>query len=99
MDGTEITATRTAVASGVCVRCWAPAGWCTAAIVGCGVQAGRHLRVLRSTPGVSVRACDPHPERVTALEGIEAAPNPRDAVRGADIVITTALCPSSGTRN
>ncbi len=36
MDGAEITAARTAAASGVCVRRWAPEGWRVAAIVGCG---------------------------------------------------------------
>src|SRR5918992_5496000 len=36
MDAAEITAARTAAATGVCVRRWAPDGWGRAAIVGCG---------------------------------------------------------------
>src|SRR5918992_3365994 len=36
LDAAEITAARTAAASGVCVRRWAPEGWGRAAIVGCG---------------------------------------------------------------
>ena len=38
MDAAEITAARTAAASGVCIRHWAPEGWSRAAIVGCGEQ-------------------------------------------------------------
>src|SRR3954469_8096809 len=34
MDAAEITAVRTAAASGACVRRWAPAGWSRAAILG-----------------------------------------------------------------
>ena len=70
MDGAEITAARTAAASGVCVRRWAPKGWEEAAILGCGEQGRHHARVLSAlNPEVRIRAFDPHPERVAELEG------------------------------
>ncbi len=94
MDAAEITAARTAAASGVCVRRWAPVDWRTAAVIGCGVQAAHHVRVLRLlNPDVVVRGYDPHPERVAALDGVEVATGPREAVRDSDVVITT--CPMS----
>ncbi len=92
LDGAEITAARTAAASGVCVRRWAPSGWRTAAVVGCGEQGRFHARLLRAlNPGVRVRAYDPHPERVRELGGdVEAAASEADAVVGADVVVTSA---------
>jgi alanine dehydrogenase len=57
MDGAEITAARTAAASGVCVRRWAPDGWGEAAILGCGAQGRYHARVLSAlNPEVRIRA-------------------------------------------
>jgi ornithine cyclodeaminase/alanine dehydrogenase len=90
MDGAEITAARTAAASGVCIRCWAPEGWKEAAILGCGEQGRFHARLLTElNPDVRIRAFDPHPERVARLEGdVEAAPGPQEAVAGADVVIS-----------
>ena len=44
MDAAEITAARTAAASGACIRHWAPAGWTRAAIIGCGEQGRYHAR-------------------------------------------------------
>jgi ornithine cyclodeaminase/alanine dehydrogenase-like protein (mu-crystallin family) len=90
MDGGEITAVRTAAASGVCVRRWAPEGWHRAAILGCGEQGRFHAAVLRAlNPEVEIAAYDPHPERVAQLgERVELAPDPRDAVEGADVVVT-----------
>ena len=92
MDGAEITAARTAAASGVCVRRWAPAGWRQAAILGCGEQGVFHARLLRAlNPDVAIRAYDPNPERVERLgEEVEAASDERDAVAGADVVVTAA---------
>src|SRR6185312_4799097 len=55
MDAAEITAVRTAAASGACVRRWAPDGWSRAAILGFGEQGRFHLEVLRSlNPGADV---------------------------------------------
>jgi alanine dehydrogenase len=90
MDGAEITAARTAAASGVCVRRFAPAGWRRAAILGCGEQGRFHATLLRALqPEVRIRAWDPHPERIERLgEGVEAAADWEDAVAGAEVVVT-----------
>ena len=90
MDGAEITAARTAAASGVCVRRFAPDGWRRAAILGCGEQGRFHARLLRALePDVRISAWDPHPERVQLLgEDVEAADRWEDAVAGAEVVVT-----------
>ena len=90
MDGAEITAARTAAASGVCVRRFAPEGWRSAAILGCGEQGQFHAGLLRALePDVRIRAWDPHPERIERLgEEVEAADGWEDAVAGADVVVT-----------
>ena len=90
MDGAEITAARTAAASGVCVRRFAPEGWSRAAILGCGEQGLFHARLLHAlNPSVSIRAWDPHPERVERLgDLVEAAAGWEDALAGAEVVVT-----------
>jgi ornithine cyclodeaminase/alanine dehydrogenase len=90
MDGAEITAARTAAASGVCVRRWAPGGWSKAAILGCGEQGRFHAQVLSAlNPQVRIRAYDPHPERVEQLgEGVEPTGDPPDAVAGAEVIVS-----------
>jgi ornithine cyclodeaminase/alanine dehydrogenase-like protein (mu-crystallin family) len=90
MDGAEITAARTAAASGVCIRRFARDGWRVAAILGCGEQGRFHARLLAAlNPNVEIRAYDPHPERVAAMPApSEPAAGPREAVEGADVVVT-----------
>ncbi len=90
MDAGEITAARTAAASGVCIRRFAPAGWNRAAILGCGEQGRYHARVLNAlNPDVEIGAYDPHPERIEQLEGlVEAMDSARAAVENADLVIS-----------
>ncbi len=90
MDGAEITAARTAAASGVCVRRFAPEGWSRAAILGCGEQGLFHARLLHElNPQVVIRAWDPHPERVERLIGLaEPAPGWEDALVGAEVIVT-----------
>jgi alanine dehydrogenase len=90
MDGAEITAARTAAASGVCVRRWAPRSWSEAAILGCGEQGRFHARMLRAlNPALHVRAFDPHPDRIEQLDGpVDAAGGPRAAVTGAHVLVT-----------
>ena len=90
MDGAEITAARTAAASGVCVRRFAPSGWTKAAILGCGEQGRFHARVLSElNTGAHIRAYDPLSERIGTLEGnVTACSDPREAVEGAEVVVT-----------
>jgi ornithine cyclodeaminase/alanine dehydrogenase-like protein (mu-crystallin family) len=90
MDGAEITAARTAAASGVCARRFAPDGWSRAAILGCGEQGLFHARLLRAlNPEASIRAWDPHPERIERLGDLaEPAVGWEDALAGAEIVVT-----------
>ena len=90
MDGAEITAARTAAASGVCLRRFAPSGWRDAAILGCGEQGRFHARLLAAlNPEVRIRAYDPHLERVERLEGpVEAAAGWKEAVAGAEVVVS-----------
>jgi ornithine cyclodeaminase/alanine dehydrogenase-like protein (mu-crystallin family) len=92
MDAAEITAARTAAASGVCIRHWAPSGWRKAAIIGFGVQGERHARVVAAlNPEATIAVFDPHPERLPRLDGpVVAAADARAAVAEADVVITTA---------
>lgn len=92
MDCVEITAARTAAASGVCVRRWAPAGWKRAAILGCGEQGNYHADMLRAlNPTVEIIAYDPNPERADALRGrTETASTVEAAVADADVIISAA---------
>jgi alanine dehydrogenase len=91
LDAAEITAARTAAASGVCVRRWAPRGWSRAAILGCGEQGVFHADLLRVlNPSVRIRAYDPHPDRIERLGEVEPAASELEAVDGAEIVVTAA---------
>jgi ornithine cyclodeaminase/alanine dehydrogenase-like protein (mu-crystallin family) len=82
LDGAEITAARTAAASGACIRRWAPAGWRRAAVLGYGEQGRRHEHVLRAlNPEVEVAIYDPRP-------GVSTHADPRSAVAGAEVVVT-----------
>lgn len=90
MDAGEITAARTAAASGVCIRRWAPSGWSRAAIVGCGEQGRYHARVVNAlNPDAVIAAFDVHRDRIDEIEGnVEPAASNRAAVEGAEVVIT-----------
>lgn len=90
LDAAEITAARTAAASGVCIRRLASPGWGQAAILGCGEQGLYHAAVLRSlNSDVLIRAYDPDQARARALPGrVEVVSDPRDAVRRSEVVIT-----------
>lgn len=92
MDCVEITAARTAAASGVCVRRWAPKDWSRVAILGCGEQANYHADMLMAlNPNAHIVAYDPNPERADALRHrAEVAATPEQAVLDADIVISAA---------
>ena len=90
LDAAEITAARTAAASGACVRAFAPDGWHVAAVLGCGEQGRYHARVLRAlNPVAEIRGFDVVPERARSLcDGVVVMDDARAAVTGADVVVT-----------
>lgn len=85
-----ITAVRTAAASGVCIRRFAPSGWGRAAVLGCGEQGRFHATVIAALrPDVSIRAYDPDRERAATLHpAAEAVEGPKEAVERAEVVVT-----------
>jgi ornithine cyclodeaminase/alanine dehydrogenase len=92
MDAAEITAVRTAVASGVAIRHLAPAGWQRVAILGYGAQGRSHAEVVRTLrPDAEVVAWGPRLEG--PVEGVTVADDPRAAVAGADVVVTAGPMP------
>jgi len=104
LDAGPITAQRTAATSGVAIRAFAPGidgRPPRAALIGAGVQGGSHVPVLGHVlPGVELAIFDRDPDRAAALAdtargtaGIGAAQvaaSARDAVEGADVVVTAA---------
>ena len=104
LDAGPITAQRTAAISGVAMRAWAPAvpgRLARVALIGAGVQGGSHVPVIGHVlPGVDLAIYDPDPDRASALAatarttpGIAAAivaPSARDAVQGADVVVSAS---------
>jgi len=104
LDGGPITALRTAAISGVAIRRFAPVTGGRAhraALIGAGTQGRSHLAVLgRVLPGVALSLFDRHADRAAELaaaaeatDGIGSvaiAPGSREAVEGADIVVTAA---------
>lgn len=96
MDAGGITTVRTAVASGVAVRHLAHPGWRRVAILGYGTQGRAHAEVLRHLrPDAEIVAWGP---RLTGpVDGIEVAADPRSAVDGADVVVTSGPMPRQPT--
>ena len=104
LDAGPITAQRTAAISGVAIRAWAPpvAGRAPrAALIGAGVQGGSHVPVLGHVlPGVELSIFDTDPDRAARLaataretpgiRAAEVAASARDAVDGADVVVSAA---------
>lgn len=90
LDAAEITAARTAAASGACVQAFAPEGWSAVAVLGCGEQGRYHCEVLRAlAPECEIRAFDPVLERARDVcPGAIVVDDPRDAVADAAIVVT-----------
>jgi ornithine cyclodeaminase/alanine dehydrogenase-like protein (mu-crystallin family) len=102
MDGTYITATRTAAGSALATRLLAREDARVLAILGTGVQAHSHARLLpRVRPFEEVRVAGRDPERVEAFAqeiGGVAAESYEEAVRGADVVATTTHAPQPVVR-
>lgn len=90
LDAAEITAARTAAASGACVQAFANEGWSVVAVLGCGEQGRYHCEVLRAlNPDCEIRAYDPVTERARDVcPGALVMDDPRAAVAGADVVVT-----------
>ena len=92
MDGTLITAMRTAAGSASATRMLARSGSSTVAIVGGGVQAGAHVQALRAIGLTQFLAAgrDAGKTRAFAEEhSIDTAASVEEAVRAADVVCVT----------
>ena len=93
MDGTYITAMRTAAGSALATRLLAREEARVLAILGAGVQAWTHADALRrARPFVEIRVASRDPKRAAELAdtlGLEAAGSFEEAVRGADVVAAT----------
>jgi alanine dehydrogenase len=93
MDGTYITATRTAAGSALATRLLAREDSRVLAILGAGVQARTHADALRRVRRFDeVRVASRDANRAAALAddiGASAAPSFEEAVRGADVVAAT----------
>jgi len=93
MDGTYITATRTAAGSALATRLLAREDACVLALLGAGVQARTHadaLRRVRRFDEVRVASRDPQRAAAVAEEvGGIAVETFEEAVRGADVVAAT----------
>lgn len=90
MDGRLITELRTAAVSAVATRHLARPDASVLAILGSGVQARSHLEALRLVRDLrEVRVWSPRRARAFAEEhGVLAAASAREAVEGADVVLT-----------
>jgi ornithine cyclodeaminase len=95
MDGTHVTAARTAAGSALATRLLARAGARVVSVIGTGVQARSHARALARLPGVrQVQVAGRDPARAKALvdelieSGTAATPvaSVEEAVRSADVV-------------
>src|SRR5436305_1989315 len=93
MDGTFITATRTAAAAALAARMLARPDAKVLAIIGTGVQARSHARAfarVRDWSEIRIAGRDAAKREALAAElGAVAAPTFEDAVRGADVVAAT----------
>jgi len=103
LDGTSITATRTAAGSALSTELLAPPGATTLAILGTGVQARAHaLAVVRTRPFAEVRIAGRSRERAEALAdelktllpcAVAAVAGYAEASAGADVVCATTHSP------
>jgi ornithine cyclodeaminase/alanine dehydrogenase-like protein (mu-crystallin family) len=98
LEGSSLTAIRTAAASGAATDLVAKPGAASLAVFGAGVQARSHIEAMCAVrPIRSIRVFDTEPRKVEELiddsgrpgVDISRADSPGDAVRGADIVCTT----------
>ena len=88
MDAGEITATRTAAASGVSIRHLAHPGWRDVAILGYGEQGRAHAEVVRTLNADARIRVYGGPRLRGPVPEVELVADARTAVEGADIVVT-----------
>jgi ornithine cyclodeaminase len=95
MDGTYVTATRTAAGSALATQLLARPDSAVVSVIGTGVQARAHAHALSRLPGIEMlQIAGRHPEKVAALADdladlgicVKAVASLEDAVRSADIV-------------
>jgi ornithine cyclodeaminase len=95
MDGTYVTAARTAAGSALATQLLARPESAVVSIIGTGVQARAHAHALSRLPGIQMlQIAGRDPEKVAALAGdlanggicVKALASLEDAVRSADIV-------------
>lgn len=99
MDGTEITATRTAASAALAVRVLMRPDASVLAVLGAGVQGASHLRaVSRVRTFAEVRVASRDTSHAAALasrvDGARALESFEDAVRGADVVCCCTDAPA-----
>ncbi len=84
-----ITAIRTAAVSAVATRLLARPGSTRLAILGAGIQARSHLEAMRAVLTLEhVSVWSRTPGRASLLPGVEEAASAREAVAGADVIVT-----------
>jgi ornithine cyclodeaminase len=107
IDGTYVTAARTAAGSAVATRLLARPGASHVAVIGTGVQARAHARALARLPGVQTvliagrdqsKAKALAGELITAGVPAQAPASVEDAVRSADVVCTATHAASAVVR-
>jgi alanine dehydrogenase len=101
MDGTYITATRTAAAAALAARLLARADAKILAIIGTGVQAHTHARAfgaIRDWAEIRVAGRDPGKTAALAAELGARATSFEDAIRGADVVAAATHSPEPVVR-
>lgn len=108
LDGTSITADRTAAGSALATRLLARENARTLAILGTGVQARSHARfVVRVRPFEQVRVAGRDPKKAAALAdelgpllglSVEPSPSFQGALEGADVVCATTHSPDPVVR-
>jgi ornithine cyclodeaminase/alanine dehydrogenase-like protein (mu-crystallin family) len=89
LNAGAITAIRTAAVSAVATRLLARPGSSRLAILGAGTQARSHLEAMRAVLELEhVSVWSRTPGRAALLAGVEEAASAREAVAGADVVVT-----------
>jgi len=90
LNAGALSAIRTAAVSAVATRLLARPGATRIAILGAGTQARAHLEAMRAVfPDAEVTVWTRTPGRASLLAGVREAGSAREAVAGAEVVVTT----------